>query len=325
MKMTGLFSLFAATGAMLTCGTLLRASDMDGRIESSAAKSYVFKTYLTNDSIKTESKNGHVTLTGTVSDAKDRSLAQDTVENLPGVKSVDNQLKVSGPQPAEHSDTWISMKVKWALLFHRNVSATGTDVYVKDGVVTLEGKASSLAEKELTTEYAKDVEHVTAVKNDMTIAKTVTTPGTTTGDKVDDASITAEVKAALLSQRSTCALQPKVSTKDGAVTLSGIAQNDAQKSLVTRLVTDLNGVITVINNMTEDASITADVKAALQSQGATSVLHITVSTTDGVVSLSGMAKDDAAKSLATKLATNIKGVTSVINNMTIEVVAASNN
>jgi len=112
---------------------------MDGRIESSAAKPYVFKTYLTNDSIKTESKNGDVTLTGTVSDAKDRSLAQDTVENLPGVKSVDNQLKVSGPQPAVHSDTWIGMKVKWAVLFHRNVSATGTDVYVKDGVVTLEG------------------------------------------------------------------------------------------------------------------------------------------------------------------------------------------
>jgi osmotically-inducible protein OsmY len=245
------------------------------------------------------------------------------VENLPGVKSVDDQLKISRAQPAEHSDTWISMKVKWALLFHRNVSATGTDVYVKDGVVTLEGKASSLAEKELTTEYAKDVEHVTAVKNDMTIDKTA--PGATKGDKVDDASITAEVKAALLSQRSTCALQPKVSTKDGAVTLSGIAQNDGQKSLVTKLVADLTGVTRVINNMTEDASITAEVKAALQSEGATHVLHITVSTTDGVVSLSGMAKNDAGKSLAAKLATDINGVTSVINNMTVEVAAASNN
>jgi osmotically-inducible protein OsmY len=325
MKITGLLALFTASSAMLASSTSLRASDTDNRIESSAAKSYVFKTYLKNDSIKTESKNGIITLTGTVTDAKDRSLAQDTVENLPGVKSVDNQLKVSGAQPAEHSDTWISMKVKCALLFHRNVSATGTDVYVKDGVVTLEGEASSLAEKELTTEYAKDVDHVTAVKNDMTIAKTVTAPGTTTGDKVDDASITAEVKAALLSRRSTSALHPNVSTKDGVVTLSGIAQNDAEKSLVTRLVTDLNGVTSVINNMTEDASITAEVKSVLQAEGATSVLHITVSTTDGVVSLSGMAKNDAGKSLAAKLATDINGVTRVINNMTVEVAAASNN
>jgi len=324
MKMTSLLGLFAATTTLLTGSTSLRASDTDAAIESSAAKSYVFKTYLGNDSIKTESTNGVVTLTGTVTDAKDRSLAQDTVENLPGVKSVDNQLKVSGAQPDEHSDTWISMKVKCALLFHRNVSATATDVYVKDGVVTLEGEASSLAEKELTSEYAKDVDHVKAVKNDMTIAKTVTAPGTT-GDKVDDASVTAEVKAALLSQRSTSALHPKVSTKDGVVTLSGIAKNDAEKSLVTKLVTDINGVAGVVNNMTEDASITAEVKAALQSEGATSVEHITVATTEGVVSLSGIAKNDAEKSLAAKLATDINGVTSVINNMTVAVVAASNN
>jgi osmotically-inducible protein OsmY len=53
-------------------------------------------------------------------------LAENTVASLPGVKSVDNQLVVSGEQPAEHSDTWITTKVKTALLFHRNVSATGT-------------------------------------------------------------------------------------------------------------------------------------------------------------------------------------------------------
>ena len=68
----------------------------------------MFKTYLKDDSIKTESKDGVVTLTGTVSESSHKSLAQDTVEDLPGVKSVDNQLKVSGEQPAEHSDTWIA-------------------------------------------------------------------------------------------------------------------------------------------------------------------------------------------------------------------------
>jgi osmotically-inducible protein OsmY len=38
-----------------------------------------------------------------------------------------------------------------------------------------------------------------------------------------------------------------------------------------------------------------------------------------------MAKNDAGKSLAAKLATDINGVTRVINNMTVEVAAASNN
>jgi osmotically-inducible protein OsmY len=142
------------------------------------------------------------------------------------------------------------LKVKSALLFHRNVRATKTDVNVADGVVSLSGEASSLAQKELTTEYAKDVEGVKEVKNNMTIAKTPAKPEETVGEKIDDASITAQVKGALMSHRSTSALKTKVETADGVVTLSGIAKNAAEKSLVTKLVTDINGVITVVNNMT---------------------------------------------------------------------------
>ena len=256
MKSTCTLALLAATSALLLTSPSLRASDTDSRIESSAAKSYVFKTYLKNDSIKTESKDGVVTLTGTVAEASHKSLAQDTVESLPGVKSVDNRLKVKGESPAEHSDTWIGMKVKTALLFHRNVSASGTDVYVKDGVVTLQGEASSLAQKELTTEYAKDIDNVKEVKNEMTIAKTPAIPSETIGDKIDDASITAQVKSSLLTHHSTSALKTSVSTTDGVVTLSGIAKNDAEKSLVTKLVTDIKGVNSVINNMTIAVPVT---------------------------------------------------------------------
>lgn len=260
LNMKSIFPLTLATivSSLFISSSPLRAADTDDRIETAAAKSHVFKTYLKDDSIKTESKNGIVTLTGTVSESSHKSLAENTVESLPGVKSVNNQLVVSGEQPAEHSDTWINMKVKSALLFHRNVSAA-TSVYVKDGIVTLQGEASSQAEKELTTEYAQDIDNVKEVKNNMTIAATPanTTTTATTGDKVDDASITAQVKAALLSHRSTSALHTKVSTTDGVVTLGGIAKNEAEKSLVTKIATDINGVISVINNMTVTPPIAA--------------------------------------------------------------------
>ncbi len=258
MKSTYTLALLAATSALLVTSPSVRASDTDSRIESSAAKSYVFKTYLKDDSIKTVSKDGAVTLSGTVTKASDKSLAQDTVASLPGVISVDNQLLVSGEQPAEHSDTWIGLKVKSALLFHRNVSATGTTVEVKDGVVILTGEASNLAQKELTTEYAKDIDNVKAVVNDMTIAKTPATPDATTGDKIDDASITAQVKSSLLSHHSTSAMKTSVETTDGVVTLSGIAKNAAEKSLITKLVTDINGVTSVINNMTIAVPVAAN-------------------------------------------------------------------
>jgi osmotically-inducible protein OsmY len=249
MKSTYTLALMAAASTLLITSASVRASETDDRIEASAKKSYVYKTYLTEDSIKTESKGGIVTLTGSVIEASHKSLAQDTVENLPGVKSVDNQLTVKG-QPAEHSDGWLGTKVKTALLFHRNVSATKTDVNVKNGVVTLSGAASSQAQKELTTEYAKDVEGVKEVKNDMTVDKMPVTASETMGEKIDDASITAQVKSSLMTHRSTSAIKTKVQTVDGVVTVTGVAKNAAEKSLVTKLATDINGVTSVVNNMT---------------------------------------------------------------------------
>src|SRR5580693_8033089 len=214
MKMIFPSTLAVVAGTILMTSASARASDTDSRIESSAASSYTFKTYLKDDSIKTESKDGAVTLTGTVADESQKSMAENTVASLPGVKSVDNELQINGEQPAEHSDSWITMKVKSALLFHRNVSATGTTVYTENGVVTLQGVASSLAQKELTTEYAKDVDNVKTVKNEMTIAATPAAPDATIGDKIDDASITAEVKSSLMSHSGTSAIRTGVTTSD---------------------------------------------------------------------------------------------------------------
>ena len=250
IKLTHSLTLLAITSTLFFNSSSLRASETDDRIESSAGNSYVFKTYLKDDSVMTKSNSGAVTLTGTVAEAFHKSLAQDTVEGLPGVKSVENQLAIKGEIPVENSDGWLSLKVKTALMFHRNVSANKTEVSTENGIVSLRGEASSLAQKELTTEYAIDVEGVKVVKNEMTIKKTLSKPVGTMSEKIDDASITAQIKASLLVHRSTSAIKTMIQTKEGVVTVSGIAKNAAEKSLVSKLVTDINGVIKVINNMT---------------------------------------------------------------------------
>jgi osmotically-inducible protein OsmY len=209
----------------------------------------VFKTYLKDDDIKIQSRDGAVTLTGIVFEESHKSLAGETVAGLPGVKTVDNRLEVKGERPVENSDAWLMMKVKTTLLFHRSVSAGTTEVDVKDGIVTLRGDAASQAQKELTTEYARDVEGVKDVKNEMTVTKT-SKKTRTVGEKIDDASITAQVKMTLLYHRSTSALNTKVETKRGVVTLYGKARNAAEKDLVTKLANDVNGVKDVTNRMT---------------------------------------------------------------------------
>jgi len=164
---------------------------------------------------------------------------------------VDNRLEVKGASPTPNSDAWLGEKVKATLLFHRNVSAGTTEVDVKDGIVTLRGDAASQAQKELTTEYAKDVEGVKEVKNEMTVSKS-SKKTQTVGGKIDDASITAQIKMTLLFHRSTSALNTKVETNDGVVTMYGKASNAAEKDLVTKLVNDINGVKSVNNRMTNE-------------------------------------------------------------------------
>jgi osmotically-inducible protein OsmY len=248
MKAIHAISLMVAAVFLLVFSVPVQAANMDNAIETSVKQSYVFKTYLKDDDIKVKSKDGVVTLTGTVAEQSHKSLAEDTVAGLPDVKRVENKLEVKADRPAEKSDAWLLTKVKTTLLFHRSVSAL-TEVDVKDGIVTLRGDAENQAQKDLTTEYVMDIEGVKDVKNEMTVAKGAKEKRTT-GDKIDDSSITAQVKMSLLYHRSTSGLKTKVETKDGVVTLRGKVKNAAEKDLATKFAKDVNGVKSVENLMT---------------------------------------------------------------------------
>jgi len=226
------------------------ATITDDRIELTAKESYVFKTYLKGDDIKIDSKNGIVTLTGTVAQESHRLLAIETVSGLPGVKSVDDRMEIKGKLPTGNSDGAISDRVKATLLFHRSFGDSPIEVFVKDGIVTLKGVASSEAKKALATEYTDDIKGVKGVKNEMTTKPDNVSTIAKVSEYVDDASITAQVKLSLMYHSSTSGLRTKVSTDNGVVTLTGKAKNAAERTLAALYANDINGVKYVINRMT---------------------------------------------------------------------------
>jgi hyperosmotically inducible protein len=173
-----------------------------------------------------------------------------SVAASPGVGKADNRRSVEEEVAARSSDAWLLAKVKVSLLVHGNVSALHTGVEVKNGVVTLRGDAASGAQKELTTEYVKDVNGVKEVRNEMAVSARPKSMAETLGETVDDASITAQVELALLTHRSTSAIRTRVDTDGGVVTVTGKARNAAEKDLVTKLVDDVKGVRGVKNDMT---------------------------------------------------------------------------
>lgn len=226
---------------------LFASHETDRKIESAAKASYNYRMVL-EDHVKVKAKDGVVTLTGTVEDKDDKALAADTVETLPGVTSVKNEIKIKSSHP-EHSDAWIALKIRSRLLVKGNVSAAHTTVSVQDGVVTLAGTAENMAQKELTEVYAKEIDWVKSVKNEI-VVKANPAGTETLGEKIDDASITTQVKYALLSHKSTSALKTKATTTEGVIVITGVAGSDAEKSLVTKLAQDVRGVKSVSNNMT---------------------------------------------------------------------------
>lgn len=234
---------------------LFASHETDRKIESAAEASYNYRTVLDNH-VKVKASDGVVTLTGVVQDKDERALAADTVENLPGVTAVKNEITVKSAYP-EKSDKWMALKIRSRLLVKGNVSATSTTVAVEDGVVTLGGTADNIAQKELTAAYAKDIDGVRSVRNNIVVKDRVASARTSDdnnreslGEKIDDASITTQVKYALLSHKATSALKTKVTTTDGVIVISGEAASDAEKSLVTKLASDVRGAKSVTNAMT---------------------------------------------------------------------------
>ncbi|HUG09987.1 MAG TPA: BON domain-containing protein [Opitutaceae bacterium] len=232
---------------LLVLPAIVRAdSQTDRRVEKAAADSYNYRTVL-EDQVKVKANDGVVTLTGRVADPDHRILAEDTVRNLPGVTAVENKITVE-PAAPERSDAWIATKIRTKLLLSGSVSVVNTDVAVNDGVVTLTGKAENLAQKELTEVYVAEIEGVASVDNQLSVPKPPS-DARTVSDRIDDASITAQVKYALLSHESTSAMRTNVTTKDGVVAIEGEASSNAERTLVTHLASKVRGVKSVKNQM----------------------------------------------------------------------------
>jgi hyperosmotically inducible periplasmic protein len=120
---------------------------------------------------------GKVTLKGTAESAAAKDLVGRMALNTRGVNAVSNQLVVTPAKPSvadkaksatdeasdEISDAWITTKVKSTLLYSSNVRGTDVVVNTKDGVVTLNGRVDSGAERALAIELADNVRGVKSV------------------------------------------------------------------------------------------------------------------------------------------------------------------
>ena len=149
------------------------------------------------------------------------------------------------------------------------------------------------------------------------------------GDYVDDSTINASVKAALVSDKTADASRINVETYKGVVQLSGFVPTQAQKDAAMKVAAGVDGVKEVKNSIVvgektstgqklDDSVMTGRVKAALIDNKDVAARQINVETNDGVVQLSGFVTSDGMRQRAVKVASAVEGVKRVEDALVIK-------
>lgn len=184
--------------------------------------------------------------------------------------------------------------------------------------------ANAQAEQETLTQQAQRIA--------QTAGKTIDNSVQQATDYVDDSTLTARVKSALLKDETLDSNDISVSTHDGVVTLSGFiasqqmatgavkiaAQTEGVKSVSDKLqVKDGSGVQSV-GGYADDALTTSTIKAKLLADDIVPSRHIKVITQDGVVLLTGQVANRAQAERAESIAKAVSGVKSVKNELAVK-------
>lgn len=148
------------------------------------------------------------------------------------------------------------------------------------------------------------------------------------GNFMDDSTITAKVKAALVDHESIKSTDISVKTDQKVVTLSGFVESRAQAEEAVKVAKGVEGVTSVsdklhvrdskdtsVKGYAGDTAITSEVKAKLLADDIVPSRKVKVETTDGVVQLSGTVDSQAQSDRAESIAKAIDGVKSVKNDL----------
>ena len=215
------------------------------------------------------------------------------------------------------TDTEIKNDVLSELKYEPSVRVTDIGVLVKDGTVTLNGYATSYAEKWNAVKSAKRVAGVRAIADDIEV-KYPESMKRTDGDIA--------AAAANHIEWSSWSVPPKsvqVTVREGWITLEGQVEWYYQKDAAESAVRHLSGVKGVSNSITIKPTVTAaKVETAIRSAFERTALFdarkVEVETSGNKVTLTGKVRNYAERDEAERVAWAAAGVSSVDNELTVE-------
>jgi len=145
----------------------------DNEIFKDVTEKLEFDSRIDASDITVAVKEGIVTLTGSVDTYIAKSIAEDDVKSVRGVRGVAEELEVSFCGHAERTDADIASAVRNALEWNVLVPEKNIQIVVESGIVTLTGEVSLNYQRERAISAVRNLQGVRSISNRIQIKPTI--------------------------------------------------------------------------------------------------------------------------------------------------------
>jgi hyperosmotically inducible protein len=233
----------------------------DLRLQGQIESSFSLNPYLRWHQLQVSVAQGHVTVTGQVDEVISQELASNIALALPGVLSVDNQVKVDANYIPTYSrgtvgnaidDITISTVIRAKLMWCTDTDTVGVRVRTEMGHVTLQGQMASAAGKDLASILTLETRGVVSVDNQLQVhssdisgAERAQIEQLQSTRTLSDSWIAGKVKVLLFHTSTIHGGDIEVRCNKGIVSLRGRMPNHAERNLAIAVAQRVLGVVNV--------------------------------------------------------------------------------
>ena len=162
----------SAEGTVKDAGKTVTAEVTDSWLTLKTKLALLADERVSSNDVSVKTVKGVITLHGKVASAEEQKAAEEIALTSEGQEQVVNQLTVvptAQRKIVDRQDDQIVTDVKKAIAKEASLKKTDIDVRAEKGIVTLTGKAPSLATSVRASETARGVSGVRAVRNEVAI------------------------------------------------------------------------------------------------------------------------------------------------------------
>ncbi len=276
--------------------------------------------------LNVKSKNGVVTLGGTVQSWQEMRAGILAAQRVMGVKQVVNDIRVSRKKSRPESEIAedVRSRLKWDVLVDSGL--IDVDVNAKRGQVTLSGKVGSPAEKRRAEQdaWVAGVRSVDATGLDVMRVFEDEQRREKAFVIKDDSQIKKAIEDAMLYDPRVLSTEVRTHVINGVVTLTGTVPSLEAKSAAAQDAQNTMGVRMVYNNIQVPKQ--ADISEAQISKNAATMIKnspfleaddVAVRVNKEQVILTGTVDNYFEKALAEQVVSRVKGISQVDNNLDV--------